>query len=407
MKTYKQDGFEIIVKNNPKTPRACISCYFSIDNAAKYAGVNSLIARLLVRGTNKRTAEELTLELQNNGIELSSEARQDYLKAETVFLNQDFDLAKEILHDVLENSTFLETSKEIFKLKGEITANLDSSVAKVSDKFTRTLFEGHPYGNTVTKTLEEADFITADILKDFYKIILKSKKVLVAVGSFEDEEKVLNILKNEFLFLQNHEPKGDIKDFKVIEEDKTVKIIKNSANQAHILQGWLVGTADSEDYAKLVVMNNLLGSSGLSSRLFYELRDKQGLAYTVRSSYEVLRHAGILSFYIGTSPKNINKSLDGFKTEIIKLRDNLPTEEELQGAKENVLGRLAYFSQTNEQQANMMARDLIFNRGTDYREKYVQMINSVTRKDLSDMAGKYLTGKSLIAVIAPEEYLDF
>ena len=407
MKTYKQEGFDVVVKNSPKTPRGTICCYFSVENKPKYAGTLSLIARLLVRGTKKRSAEELTLELQNNGIELYTESRQDYLKTEITFLNQDFDLAKEIMHDIIENSTFKELKKETFKMKSEITASLDSSVTKVSEKYTKTLYAGHHYGTTITQTIEEADKITLDILKDFYNILLKSKKSIVAVGDFEVEDLILNLLKNEFSFLQQCEIKGDIKDFKGLEEDKIVKITKNSANQAHILQGWLVDKIDTEDYPKLIVMNNLLGSSGLSSRLFYELRDKQGLAYTVRSSYEALRHAGNISFYIGTSPKNIKKSLDGFKIEIEKLQNNLPTDEELQGAKENVLGRLAYFSQTNAQIANILARDLILGRNLDYRKEYVNMINSVTKKDLSDMAKKYLSGKSLIAVIAPDKYLDF
>ena len=104
-------------------------------------------------------------------------------------------------------------------------------------------------------------------------------------------------------------------------------------------------------------MNNLLGSSGLSSRLFVELRDKQGLAYVVRSALEPLAHSSLFYFYIGTEPKNIEKSLLGFKNEVQKLVSNAPSDVEIQGAKENITGRLEYFSQTNMQIASIAGYD--------------------------------------------------
>ena len=134
-----------------------------------------------------------------------------------------------------------------------------------------------------------------------------------------------------------------------INEDEIVKIVKNDASQAQIIQGWLVDSFNSPISAHLAVLNNILGSSGLSSRLFVNLRDKQGLAYTVRSQYETLAHSAIFNMYIGTAPINIQKSLDGFKQELQKLADVEPSEEEMQGAKENIQGRLKYFTQNNSQ----------------------------------------------------------
>ena len=108
------------------------------------------------------------------------------------------------------------------------------------------------------------------------------------------------------------------------------------------MQGWLIDNFNSSNCAKIYVLNNILGSSGLSSRLFVNLRDKQGLAYTVRSQYETLLHAGIFNMYIGTSPKNIQKSLDGFKLELEKLANKNPSEEELIGAKKNISGKMPF-----------------------------------------------------------------
>ena len=94
---------------------------------------------------------------------------------------------------------------------------------------------------------------------------------------------------------------------------ENVELIKEDAQQAQIIQGWIVPSIASEDYPKLMLLNVILGASGLSSRLFLELREKKGLAYTVRTSYENHSKAAVFSIYIGTEPGNIKTSIDGFK----------------------------------------------------------------------------------------------
>ena len=101
-------------------------------------------------------------------------------------------------------------------------------------------------------------------------------------------------------------------------KNEYVEIIKDDAQQAQIIQGWKVPPIGSKDYPKLMLLNVILGASGLSSRLFLELREKKGLAYTVRSSYENHAKAAVFSIYIGTEPSNIQTSIDGFKEEIEK-----------------------------------------------------------------------------------------
>ena len=136
------------------------------------------------------------------------------------------------------------------------------------------------------------------------------------------------------------------------------RISKNDASQAQVIQGWIVDSFKSEMCAKYSLLNNILGSSGLSSRLFVNLRDKQGLAYNVRSQYETLLHSAIFNMYIGTTPKNIQKSLDGFKSELEKLALLPPDEVELKGAKENISGRMKYFTQNNSQIASVQGYNL-------------------------------------------------
>ncbi len=408
MKLIQKDNIDIILQNTKNTPRMAVCTYFSLDIPEKYAGVYTLFSKLLLKGTKTRSAEDLANIIESNGIETSVKCKQDYIKVSTLFLNEDFDLALDVLSDILQNSTFENFEKEVFKLKGEIVSDLDSPQVKASDALIEKIYENHYYGNSLSKTLNDVDKIQKQDVVDVLSQIMNSKKVISIAGDFNDEEKLVDYIVKKFNFMKSSESVSKISDIPALNlpnRDEIIKIVKNDAKQAQIFKGMIVDTQFSEDYPKIVVMNNILGSSGLSSRLFVELRDKQGLAYTVRSALEPLRHSSLFYFYIGTEPKNIEKSLEGFKIEAGKMAKDYVSDIELSGAKENILGRLEYFSQTNMQLASIAGYDYIMGLGLNYEEKYKEMLNKVTKEDVLNIAQKYLLNPAVISVLAPEEYL--
>ncbi len=409
MKEIKKNNINILLEDAPKTPRTCVSLFFKIDKKEKYYGLNSLMARLLVQGTKKYTSEKIASIFENECIDLSFKAKQDYIKATLVFLNEDFNLAAEMIKDLILNSTFEEFEKEKFKFKNEIISDLDSPRFKLSDSFIKNIFENHPYASTHTKILETIDDITKQDVIEAHQKMLNSKKAIVFTGVIENENELVDYFADNFDFMANAENNAicEIEDnFDLnIKEDKIIFIEKNDAEQAQILQGILVPSYNDEKMsAKIAVLNNILGSSGLSSRLFVNLRDKKGLAYTVRSQYETLLHSAIFNMYIGTHPKNIQKSLDGFIDELTKLYKEPVSTQELIGAKENISGRLKYFSQNNSQIAAINGYNYTMGLGLDYNEKFMKEINLVTADDIQTAAKMILDKPKLTVIIAPESY---
>lgn len=406
MKHYNKNGINILLKKIPSTPRISINLFFRTGKCEKFYGINSLLVRLLLQGTKRYNASELALAFENECIDISTKAKQDYMKCSMVFLNEDFNRACELARDILLNSTFDDFDKEVFKLKGEIVSDLDNPKMKLTDTFVKSIFKDHPYSSTLTKILEDLDKIKKEDIIEAHREMLNGFKSIVLVGDYENEEEILNYFENEFSFMKSNEENDEIKDiFKNdIEKDEIIWISKNDASQAQIIQGWLIDSFKSELNAKYAILNNILGSSGLSSRLFVNLRDKQGLAYTVRSQYETMLHSAIFNMYIGTAPINIQKSLDGFKDELQKLADIPPSEKELQGAKENISGRLKYFTQNNSQIAAVEGYNYMMGLGFDYNEKFMEQINKVTPEDVSSMAKNLLSMPKLIVIIAPDEY---
>ena len=393
-----QNGIKACVKQNKNTPRVALTLNISINEEEKFAGEYSLMNRLLLKGTQKYTSEELANILDENAIELCTEMKSDYLRVRFTCLNEDFELALSLLSEIVLNSTFEEAEKEKSKLKGELIAELDSAKVKVSDLFTKTIYKNHFYGHSYTKIIEEIDNITkADVIDSYKNILETGRKSVVLVGDIEENgllEKYLGIL-----------PKATNKDSNIPIPEKLIKdyaeLIKEDANQAQILQGWRVGTICDKEYPTLMLLNIILGASGLSSRLFLELREKKGLAYTVRTSYETHLKSAVFSIYIGTEPTNIQTSIDGFKEEIEKIKNIPVSEEELHNAKNNLIGKQQFLSETNSQQANIMAYYSIMGKDFNYRESVIEQIKQVTSEDIQVCANKFFTDEFVLSIIKP------
>ena len=393
-----KNGIKTCVKQNKDTPRVALTLNISINKEEKYAGEYSLMNRLLLKGTTDYSSEEIAEMLDENAIELLTEMKSDYLRFRFTCLNEDFEKALSILRDIILNPTFNEFEKEVGKFKGELLAELDSAKVKVSDLFTKTIYKDHFYGHSYTKILEEVDNITKDDVINSFKTILETgRKSLILVGDTEE-----NGLLEKYL--------GDIPAASDCESGISIpkpitndyaEIIKEDANQAQILQGWRAATLNDKEYPVLMLMNIILGASGLSSRLFLELREKKGLAYTVRTSYETHLKSSVFSIYIGTEPGNIQTSIDGFKEEIEKIKTIPVSDEELHNAKNNLIGKQQFLFETNSQQANTMAYYSVMGKGFNYRDEIIEQVKKVTAEDILACANKFFTDDCVLAVIKP------
>ena len=393
-----KNGINVCIKKNHDTPRTALTLNISINEPEKYAGEYSLMNRLLMKGTKKYNSEELSNILDENAIEFYTEMKMDYLRFRFVCLNEDFELALSILSDIIENSTFEEFEKEKSKLKGELTAELDSAKAKISDLFTKTIYENHYYGHSYTEIIANVDNVTKeDVVNSYNRILKTGRKTMAVVGNIEPDD----ILEK---YLGNISESGDI-SFNINSPDKLIQttreIIQEEANQAQIIQGWRVPTVGSDDMPVMMLLNIILGASGLSSRLFLELREKKGLAYTVRTSYETHVKSAVFSIYIGTEPVNIQTSIDGFKEEIEKIKTIPVDEKELANAKNNLIGKQQFLSETNSQQANIMAYYSIIGKPFNYRDTIIENIKKITSEDILRCANKYFTNDFVLTVLKP------
>lgn len=396
-----KNNIDYVYKKNDNTPRMALCLNLSIDEAEKTPGIYSLMARLLLQGTKNYSSEQLANEFEKYAIDFSSELFPNYLRLKFVCLNEDFNKAIELMNEVITNSTFEEFEKEKLKLTGEITAELDSPRTTVLDSYCKAMFENHYYGNSMKTILENIEKITKeDVIKAYNNILENSKKCLAIVGALEEKDTMLIVEKHI-----GELPSSKDSTFKIpqpiLETKKETEITRADLNQAHIVKGWMVPSYESNDYPALILLNIILGACGLSSRLFLELRDKKGLAYVVRSSYDTLKLVGNFMIYIATEPKNIEVSLNGFNEEIEKIKTIPVSEAELSDAKNNLMGKYALLEETNIQQACGYAKYGVLGLGFGFSEELKEKVKNVTSEQILECAQKYFNDKYVISLIKP------
>lgn len=405
-KIILSNNIETIIKINKNTPRTAVVTYFKLNSDEKKAGLYCLLTQLLLQGTKHRTSEELANELDENAIDLSFEKKADYVRCKIQCLNEDINHALEIFEDVMNNSTFDEYKKEISKIKGELTADLDSAKVQAQDEYYRTIFKNHPYGIGRKEIIEQIDLITKEDIIDIYnELRLLAPKNISVVGDVLEDEMV-QLLEKYFSSFKAKEEKMLRQQVEQLTKNVVATVEKEDANQAQIFQGWLFPTITSEDYPTIILLNTILGASGLSSRLFLELREKQGLAYTVRSVFDPFILSGNFFVYIATEPKNIQTSINGFAKEMNKIMTEIISDEELENAKNNAIGKRQFYQETNLLEASLKGYYEYLGLGFDFEDKLIEKMKNVTKEDIINTAAKYFSKPNTLCVLAPKAHLE-
>lgn len=395
---------------NELAPRIAFHIYIAGGNLADpVPGLIDLTDRLLLKGTLTRSQEAISKTIDSLTLDVDIDTRRDFSVLSATFLEEDLDASLELIADFLYRSTLVEFEREKIKLAGEIQMDLDSPRSRAADLFVRNLYTDTPYGYADSIVLENMPRMTSvETAKSLYTRLYQTSRFIFSVSGNIGLETL--IPKIETFFPQqekvDNEPDKELSRFSSLmnyrlTEEKVVSCAREDVNQTHILKGWIAPHASHPDYYPLALLNTILGAGGLSSRLFVELRDKQGLAYTVRSGYESYRHGGQFSLYIGTDPANKDKCLQGFTIECQKLMDTPVSEQELEEGKLNILGRRSIFLETAFQQANYIGTNYVLGRSLEDIDRLPELIRAVTAQDIQRVAQTYLTQPAIIAIVGP------
>lgn len=370
------------------------------DEQDNNGGISHFIEHMFFKGTEKRSAKDLAEALEAVGGQLNAFTTKEYTCYYAKILDEDFDLAVDVLSDMYFNSRF--DPKEIIKEKKvvieEIKMYEDSPDELIHDIFTQNIWRGHPLGKPILGTVESIEEMNRDKITDYLNKHYTPHNLVIAVAGKVSHRKVHDKLAKIF----GHFTKDYNRNLsgKPSVHPVSTHVIKDT-EQTQIVLG-VPGLAQ-EDPAiyPLYVLNNILGG-GLSSRLFQEIREERGMAYSVYSYHSAFVDCGLFAIYAGTRPANSKAVVECILSELSKLKRMGISESELARTKAQIKGSL-YLS--IESVSSIMSRlgknELSFNRIISIDE-VVDKITKVSTSDVKRLAETMLDPEVLtLTTIGP------
>ena len=357
----------------------------------KTAGEGTLIANTLLKGTKKYSAQELAKLMEENGIKIKPECQEDYFIINVQTTTSGVDLALDILDEILNNALFddYELEKQRSEQLNKIRQQRDIPMNIALENFKTLIFENSVYSQT-NKVLEKSlPNITRENVMQYYNRIFDAKNIVISVNGNVNTDTMID--KFGTVFSNKNQPEFKYNNYSVtkLTAPKTVSNTIKDLQTAWLFLGWQTCGIDSQkDFVTLKIINTMLGN-GMSSRLFRNLREQDGLAYQLGSNYTPKALGGIFMTYIGTNPDTLKYSTEKIKSEIERLKMEYVSDSELQDAKDRLKGGFIIALETNSEKASTTGSFEAIGFGYDFLDKYVKMIDEVTASDINRVANKY------------------
>lgn len=367
-------------------------------------GTADLTASVLTKGTKKYSSLELAQFLEDNGIKVVPSANADSFTITVLTTKNEYDKTLDILNEIINNAALddYEIEKARTDKLNAIKKSKDIPLNLAIDNYKTYIFENTPYSisnKILEKTLPQ---ITQEDIKAYYDKAFFPQNVVISINGNVDKEKTIN----EFtkIFNNKNGEKFDYSKYSIpsLKEGKKITTSVKDLKTDWIIIGWQTpGVLSRKDYATLQVIDSLLGA-GMSSRLFKNLRDKDGLAYQLGSQYSPNVLKGAFIVYIGTNPENLNYAQSRMLEEVFRLKKEFVGSKELQEAKDKLLGHYIIGQETNLDKATTIGWFEASGRGYKFDDQYAQLINSVTESDIIEVANKYFNNNYVLSIVKPD-----
>ena len=377
----------------------------SIAVPADKPGLASITAGLLTQGTEKRSAKQISGEIDFIGGSLSTGGGSDFASASLRVLKKDLRTGLDLLSDVLMHPVFdqKEIDRKVKATLAEIQRQKEEPAVVAGEAFEEIVYGDHPYGRTSEEVAAYLPKLTREDIVDFYHARYGPDEAIIAVVGDVTEAEIVPLL-DEYFRNWKRAGRPALARPAVPAIDKTiVKKIDKSVTQASIDIGNIGISRENPDYYAVTVMNYILGGGGFSSRLMDNIRDNKGLAYDVHSAFLAQKETGLFEVSIQTKNESANEVIAETLKEMHRIQNELVSDKELADAKAYLTGSFPLRMDTSAKIASILTSIEVYNLGLDYPQKYPGLINAVTREEVQRVAKKYLRPDSAVIVVVANQ----
>ena len=399
--TTLANGVRVITEAMPHVRSVAVGVWIgsgSRRETPERNGISHFIEHMLFKGTTQRSAEDIARSVDSIGGNLDAFTAKELVCFNTKVLDQHLSLAFDVLADLVLHPLFRE--EDIEKEKGvileEIKMEADSPDYLVHEIFSANFWKDHPLGKPILGTRETVRKFDRNAVLEYYSAAYVPSSLIVTAAGNLTHDRLVALVREHF---EEQQPGAALPaEAPPATHARIALRSKKSLEQVHLCLGVPSYPLPHQERFACYVLNTLLGG-GMSSRLFQNIRERQGLAYAVFSELNPYRDTGCLSIYAGTSLESARQVVESILKEFRQLKENLVADEELRRAKDHLKGSLMLsLESTASRMSNLARQEMYFGRFFTLDE-LVESIESVTAQDVQRIAQTFFDPKQIALTV--------
>src|SRR5437588_3844313 len=370
----------------------------SRDEDLQWNGISHFIEHMVFKGTKNRSAEDIARQVDSIGGNMDAFTAKECVCFNVKVLDEHMPIAMDVLSDLVLNPVFdvQDIGRERGVILEEIKMDEDNPDYLVHEIFTQNFWKDHPLGKPILGTRDTVRKFEQPVVLDSYSQRFAPGNLIVSAAGHLDHHKFVELVAKHFQHMKPFTNGFHSQPPKVV--SRIIMRNKKALEQVQICMGVPSHPIAHEKRYASYILNTLLGG-GMSSRLFQNIRERQGLAYAIYSDLNPYRDTGCLSIYAGTSRESAVKVVESVVSEFQKLKAELVSPEELQRAKDQLKGSLMLsLESSTARMSNLARQEMYFDRfyGLD---ELIQKIEAVTAAELQELANFFFQTENIAVTI--------
>jgi predicted Zn-dependent peptidase len=419
-RTVLPNGLRILTEAVPAMRSVSFGIWVGVgsrDETRSLSGVSHFLEHLLFKGTRRRSALEISAAIEAVGGETNAFTTKEYTCYYARVLDADLPLAIDVMCDLMVDSVLSDSDVETERgvILEEIAMHDDEPGEEVHDLFTESMYGEHPLGRLISGTVDTISPMTRRQILSFYQRRYTPPGMVIAAAGNLDHALVVRLVKEAFARAERVAGRDEPRPRRGADRLATtaprlrrgrVNVRDKDTEQAHLVLGGPALPRDDDRRFALSVLNNALGG-GMSSRLFQEIRERRGLAYSVYSYTSQYADSGVFGVYAGCAPGKVDEVLALTREEMARVAAHGITDEEIARGKGMFKGSMVLgLEDTGSRMSRLGKGELLYDDLLTV-DQVLAAVEAVTADDVAQVAAEVLGGPPSLAVIGPFADHDF
>jgi predicted Zn-dependent peptidase len=405
--TTLPNGLRVISETMPSVRSVAIGCWVDTgtrDEQLNEQGASHFLEHLLFKGSETLSAREISEIFDAIGAESNAFTSKESTCYWTRLLDQDLETGFDILAEMIQRPAFRENeiNAERQVVIEEINMNDDDPSDVAFENFTAAVFTDHPLEAPVLGTRESITAMSRDDINGYWKRRYGAGSMVVAAAGSVEHDALVEVVGSRF-----GDWSGDEVDHVTMEarSPSSIRLTRRDTEQAHLVLGGKGLVRGDDRRWSFEILNHVMGS-GMSSRLFREVREERGLAYAIYTFRLAYSDAGSWGVYVGTTPSQTETAMTVIRDELAKVADDGITPDELERAKGSMRGGLALSLEDSNSRMVRLGRDELNGMPHLSVDERLEKLDAVTLDDIKGVAAELFTGQRVLGAVGPFEEND-